>query len=95
MEREQYAIMARREERHWWYTGMRKVALAVLDRHLAGRHGLRLLRQRRTQINPHPWTAAFSLLADCTHGQDEFHAASFSVSLKFAENQVGTCQRAD
>src|SRR5437773_8044299 len=43
MEREQYAIMARREERHWWYTGMRKVALAVLDRHLAGRHGLRIL----------------------------------------------------
>ena len=43
MEREQYAIMARREERHWWYTGMRKVALAVLDRRLAGRHGLRIL----------------------------------------------------
>ncbi|MBV9174409.1 MAG: class I SAM-dependent methyltransferase [Chloroflexi bacterium] len=30
MEREQYAIMARREERHWWYAGMRRVALAVL-----------------------------------------------------------------
>ena len=43
MEREQYAIMARREERHWWYTGMRKVALAVLDRELAGRSGLRIL----------------------------------------------------
>jgi len=31
VEREQYAIMARREERHWWYAGMRRVALAVLD----------------------------------------------------------------
>lgn len=30
MEREQYAIMAQREERHWWYAGMRQVALAVL-----------------------------------------------------------------
>ena len=26
MEREQYAVMARREERHWWYAGMRRVA---------------------------------------------------------------------
>src|SRR5713101_6743723 len=31
MEREQYAIMARREERHWWYAGMRRVALAVFE----------------------------------------------------------------
>jgi SAM-dependent methyltransferase len=37
MEREQYAIMARREERHWWYTGMRRVALAVLEAQLDGR----------------------------------------------------------
>jgi SAM-dependent methyltransferase len=43
MEREQYAIMARREERHWWYAGMRRVALAVLDRALDGRRGLRIL----------------------------------------------------
>jgi SAM-dependent methyltransferase len=43
MEREQYAIMARREERHWWYTGMRRVALAVLDEYLDGRHALKLL----------------------------------------------------
>jgi SAM-dependent methyltransferase len=43
MEREQYAIMARREERHWWYAGMRRVALAVLERALAGRQGLRIL----------------------------------------------------
>jgi SAM-dependent methyltransferase len=43
MEREQYAIMARREEHHWWYAGMRHVALAVLDRALDGRRGLRIL----------------------------------------------------
>src|SRR5438046_1545411 len=43
MEREQYAIMARREERHWWYAGMRRVAIAVLERALAGRTGLRIL----------------------------------------------------
>ena len=43
MEREQYAIMARREERHWWYAGMRRVALAVLDPVLLGRPGLRIL----------------------------------------------------
>jgi SAM-dependent methyltransferase len=43
MEREQYAIMARREEHHWWYAGMRHVALAVLDRALEGRRGLRIL----------------------------------------------------
>jgi SAM-dependent methyltransferase len=43
MEREQYAIMARREARHWWYAGMRRVALAVLDQALAGRPGLRIL----------------------------------------------------
>ena len=43
MEREQYAIMARQEERHWWYTGMRRVALAVLDDVLDDRRGLRVL----------------------------------------------------
>jgi len=43
MEREQYAIMARREERHWWYTGMRRVAMAVLSARLDGRRGLKLL----------------------------------------------------
>jgi SAM-dependent methyltransferase len=43
MEREQYAIMARREERHWWYAGMRRVALAVLDNVLDGESGLRIL----------------------------------------------------
>jgi SAM-dependent methyltransferase len=43
MEREQYAIMARREERHWWYAGMRRVALAVLGSALGGRDDLRIL----------------------------------------------------
>ena len=43
MEREQYAIMARQEERHWWYTGMRRVALAVLDAVLDGQRDLRIL----------------------------------------------------
>jgi SAM-dependent methyltransferase len=43
MEREQYAIMARREERHWWYAGMRRVALAVLAGVLDGRSDVRVL----------------------------------------------------
>ena len=43
MEREQYAVMARREDDHWWYAGMRRVALRVLDRALAGRSGLLVL----------------------------------------------------
>lgn len=43
MEREQYAIMARREERHWWYAGMRRVALAVLAASLDGQRDLQIL----------------------------------------------------
>jgi SAM-dependent methyltransferase len=43
MEREQYAIMARREKRHWWYAGMRRVALAVLRQWLDGQRGVRIL----------------------------------------------------
>jgi SAM-dependent methyltransferase len=43
VEPEQFVIMARREERHWWYAGMRRVALAVLETELAGRTGLRVL----------------------------------------------------
>jgi SAM-dependent methyltransferase len=43
MEREQYAIMARREVEHWWYTGMRRVALAVLASRLDGREDLSIL----------------------------------------------------
>jgi SAM-dependent methyltransferase len=43
VEPEQYAIMARREDRHWWYAGMRQVALAVLEEAVAGRQGLLVL----------------------------------------------------
>jgi SAM-dependent methyltransferase len=43
MEREQYAIMALREEHHWWYAGMRRVALAVLANALDGRRDVRIL----------------------------------------------------
>jgi SAM-dependent methyltransferase len=43
MEREQYAVMARREERHWWYAGMRRVALAVLAEALHDRSDLLIL----------------------------------------------------
>jgi SAM-dependent methyltransferase len=43
MEREQYAIMARREEHHWWYSGMRRVALSVLEHVLDGRRNARIL----------------------------------------------------
>ena len=30
MEREQYEVMFQREDRHWWYSGMRRAALALL-----------------------------------------------------------------
>jgi SAM-dependent methyltransferase len=43
LEAEQYAVMARRETRHWWYAGMRRVALAVLGSALAGQCDLRIL----------------------------------------------------
>ena len=32
MEREQYELMFRQEERHWWYVGMRRISAALLDR---------------------------------------------------------------
>src|SRR3989442_6664595 len=35
--------MALREERHWWYTGMRRVALALLAHTLDGQRQLRIL----------------------------------------------------
>jgi SAM-dependent methyltransferase len=43
VEREQYAVMFRREQRHWWYAGMRRAALAVLDRALDGQTPVELL----------------------------------------------------
>ena len=33
MEREQYDLMFRQEERHWWYIGMRRIAEALLERY--------------------------------------------------------------
>ncbi len=43
MEPEQYQVMARRETRHWWYAGMRRVALAVLGSALQDQPPLRIL----------------------------------------------------
>ncbi|HET6317991.1 MAG TPA: methyltransferase domain-containing protein [Chloroflexota bacterium] len=43
MEPEQYQVMARRETRHWWYAGMRRVALAVLTQALDARRDLSIL----------------------------------------------------
>src|SRR2546423_1442370 len=43
MEPEQYDVMARRESRHWWYSGMRRVALAVLSQAVDGNSGLIIL----------------------------------------------------
>lgn len=43
MEIEQYAVMARREDRHWWYAGMRSSALALLGHGLKGQTVERLL----------------------------------------------------
>src|SRR5215831_10113621 len=43
MEPEQYSVMARRESRHWWYAGMRRVALAVLEHALEGHSDLAIL----------------------------------------------------
>jgi SAM-dependent methyltransferase len=36
MEREQYEVMFRREDQHWWYSGMRRAALALLRQALKG-----------------------------------------------------------
>lgn len=35
MDRDQYAVMYRAEEAHWWYRGMRRTNRAILDRYLA------------------------------------------------------------
>lgn len=43
MEREQYRVMREREDHHWWYVGMRRTALALLDDALAGRRNLSIL----------------------------------------------------
>ena len=43
MEAEQYEVMFRREDHHWWYSGMRSVALAVLRQTLNGQRVARIL----------------------------------------------------
>lgn len=43
MEPEEYESIYRLEESHWWYRGMREMALALLDRYLHQRTGLTVL----------------------------------------------------
>ena len=43
MEPAEYEVMAAVEDRHWWYTGMRRLAAAWLDPALRARHDLLLL----------------------------------------------------
>ena len=43
MEREQYEVMFHREDEHWWYAGMRQVALHILRSTLAGTAPARIL----------------------------------------------------
>lgn len=43
MEPEEYESIYRLEESHWWYRGMREMALALLDRYLPKQEGLTVL----------------------------------------------------
>ncbi|SRR5712691_1203123 len=43
MEREQYEVMFRREDAHWWYSGMRRAALALLRQTLSETTAPRIL----------------------------------------------------
>jgi len=43
MEPEQYQVMFRREDRHWWYAGMRRASLALLRDVVGNRPALRIL----------------------------------------------------
>lgn len=43
MERFEYEVSAAVEDRHWWYSGMRALAVAVLDEVYAERRGLTIL----------------------------------------------------
>ena len=43
MEKEEYDIMFRLEESHWWYIGMRRIVNEVLNEFLPQRSGLRIL----------------------------------------------------
>ena len=43
MDPEEYASIYRLEQTHWWYVGMRRIALTLLEAHLPGKHGLMVL----------------------------------------------------
>jgi ubiquinone/menaquinone biosynthesis C-methylase UbiE len=43
MERSEYAVMAKVEDRHWWYGGMRAIAAALIDTAYQGRKDLQIL----------------------------------------------------
>ncbi|MGE5620707.1 MAG: class I SAM-dependent methyltransferase [Sphingomonadaceae bacterium] len=43
MEKEQYEILYRVEESHWWYLGMQRIVGSLLDRQLVKRNDLRIL----------------------------------------------------
>lgn len=43
MEHAEYEMMYRAEDHHWWYSGMRAITMAVLDRHVGRGHGLSIL----------------------------------------------------
>lgn len=43
MEKEQYEILYRLEERHWWYLGMQRIVGSMLERYLSPAGGLRIL----------------------------------------------------
>ena len=43
MNSEEYEVMYRVEDAHWWYRGMEAITRAVLDRAVGRQHGLRIL----------------------------------------------------
>lgn len=43
MEHDEYELMYRAEDRHWWYSGMRAITTAVLDRHVGRGRALSIL----------------------------------------------------
>ncbi len=43
MDKEQYELLYKLEERHWWYLGMREITSSLLSRHLNGTRSPRIL----------------------------------------------------
>lgn len=43
MEHEEYGMMYRAEDHHWWYSGMRAITMAVLDRYVGRGHAMSIL----------------------------------------------------